>query len=594
MDLNTIWTERLKKIDFAFQPIVNIHTGAVYGFEALIRGTDACGFTNISDFFDAAYTDQILYKLDLELREIVVRKYVECIDIKGTKIFYNIDNRILEMPDYHPCNTKTLLDRYSVPGSHFVFEISEQHELLYNAHTAEILNHYKSQNYKIALDDYGSGYAGLRLLYHSDPHIIKIDRFFISFIDADIKKKLFISNIINMSHLMGITVVAEGVENENEYYACLDIGCDFVQGYLIQKPTTDMNELRRTYESMAIFTSRNKRSNTDDRKLISERMEKIPPLYNDTELWTLLDAFRKNKGMGIMPVINREGEPLGVIREEDLKHYLYSPFGKEILQNKIAGRSIDIFIQPCPMVEIRSTIDSILEMFSSQYNNEGLIVTEDGLFSGFLSAKSLLNIIYEKNLTIARNQNPLTKLNGNSVIAGYISQSLARDRIFKSFVYFDIDYFKPYNDRYGFRQGDRVILLLADILREIARSHPCFIGHIGGDDFFAGFDLVVYSNREVKEIVLDIIRRFSDGVKAFYDKDDLERGYILSKDREGNEKHFPFLTVSAVIVDVMESDKPILGDDLGQWIAEMKKYAKTSEDKLSTLLIDKELHSKPS
>ena len=77
--------------------------------------------------------------------------------------------------------------------------------------------------------------------------------------------------------------------------------------------------------------------------------------------------------------------------------------------------------------------------------------------------------------------------------------------------YFDFDNFKPYNDRYGFRQGDRTILLFSDILKKTSGANKFFAGHIGGDDFFAGFrigalDKVSIDNKIQRCIIRSLLK----------------------------------------------------------------------------------------
>lgn len=115
-------------------------------------------------------------------------------------------------------------------------------------------------------------------------------------------------------------------------------------------------------------------------------------------------------------------------------------------------------------------------------------------------------------------------------------------------MYFDFDNFKPYNDSYGFRQGDRVILLFSELLRTRTEYANRFAGHIGGDDFFMGIHGI-----SLKKAISDVsimVRQFRNDVESFYDTGAIERGYILSKDRDGREKAFPLMTISAVVLEL--------------------------------------------
>ncbi|MCD8476564.1 MAG: diguanylate cyclase [Sulfurospirillum sp.] len=102
---------------------------------------------------------------------------------------------------------------------------------------------------------------------------------------------------------------------------------------------------------------------------------------------------------------------------------------------------------------------------------------------GYLSSRVLLEMINEKNIVDAKDQNPLTGLSGNRIINEFVSTAMeSKEKVMMA--YFDFDNFKPFNDYYGFRKGDRAITLFADILRSAVGLEECLVGHVGGDDFF--------------------------------------------------------------------------------------------------------------
>ncbi len=245
------WYEYLETLDIAFQPILNIHTGKTYAVEALLRNYQEIGFKSIFSLFDQAYKENILYSFDIELRKKALKKFTQIDDFKNIKLFYNLDNRLFEMPNFTQGNTIKILKEYGIKKGNLCFEISERHEISNSCNMEKILEHYKSSNFCIAIDDFGVGHSGYKLLYDSVPNIIKIDRFFITDIQKDIKKKLMVRNITHLAIQLGIKVVAEGVETQDELLTCKDIGCHLVQGYLIQKPTTDTDKILKKYPAMA-------------------------------------------------------------------------------------------------------------------------------------------------------------------------------------------------------------------------------------------------------------------------------------------------------------------------------------------------------
>ena len=590
------WRGIVHALDYAFQPIVNIHSGICFGYEALIRNYEQAGFNNIKDIFDAAFNEQVLFSFELALREKAIEKFMHLKNHQKAKLFFNIDNRVILMPDYSTGNTTQILKRFGMLPSSICFEISERHEFDSYAHAKTILDAYKKQFYKIAIDDFGTGYSGLQLLYHSDPDFIKIDRFFISGIEDDSKKKLFLTKVLNLAHILGIITIAEGVETEKEFFFCKETGCDYIQGYFIQRPTVNLDEIYEQYDHITRISVQNKREKTYDHKLLQDQLEYIEPIYlHDsrtgqlTDMSIVFEIFRTNKNNSFFPVVNSHNEPIGLIKERDLKEFVYSRYGKDLLLNKAAGKTLVDFIAKSSIAEINMKIEKILEYFSMDEFSEGVLLTENGIYIGFLSARSLLKVLNEKNIAVARDQNPLTKLPGNTLINEFIEQALG-DRSKKYIlVYFDFDYFKAFNDKYGFRLGDRAILLFSDILKSTSTANRFFTGHIGGDDFFAGFIISGNEIFQTNSLIEYIINKFADDVISLYDSEDREKGYIISTDREGNIKQFPFMTISAAIINIPDEEINLTAEGLSLAIADLKKSAKNSENRMAFLtLINKD------
>jgi diguanylate cyclase (GGDEF)-like protein len=137
--------------------------------------------------------------------------------------------------------------------------------------------------------------------------------------------------------------------------------------------------------------------------------------------------------------------------------------------------------------------------------------------------------------------NPLTRLPGNISINKQIQKRLDENNIF-AFAYLDIDHFKPFNDKYGFSRGDEVIKVTGRLILNIVKNKQAqysFVGHIGGDDF-----VYIMNTDVIEETSAEIINAFNRIIQTFYDKEDRKKGFIQSKDRQGNIKDFSFMTVS--------------------------------------------------
>jgi len=167
--------------------------------------------------------------------------------------------------------------------------------------------------------------------------------------------------------------------------------------------------------------------------------------------------------------------------------------------------------------------------------------------------------------------NPLTKLPGNYSIESEVIRRINNGLEF-AIGYADIDYFKAYNDYYGYVQGDQVIHFLSLIILSTIRSLgnvDDFIGHIGGDDF-----IFLTSIDEVENICVQIVNLFDNKLQSFYNEEDYKKGYITTKDRRGNIQHFPLMRLSIVVTDNRRHKIKHYGQVV-EILASLKQYVKT-------------------
>jgi EAL domain-containing protein (putative c-di-GMP-specific phosphodiesterase class I)/GGDEF domain-containing protein len=575
------WQKCLAQVDYAFQPVVNIHSGICFGYEALVRNVQAAGFDAISAFFDQAHHDKVLLMVHRGLFKKATEKFRSIPWHRRVSLFYNLDNRLFGSDDYDLDAVIDALDSQDFDKGKLCFEISEQHEICRPLELTERLKAIRIKGIRIAVDDFGVGFSGLRLLYYSRPDYIKIDRFFIQHIAKDSEKRMLAGSIVSIAHQMGSIVIAEGVENEQEFYECRNIGCDMVQGYLIQRPDVDLGCLRQDHDDVRHLCERDKRNGGGkDASLIQAEIDYIQPIPCDAPATDILDAFKDDTTRTFFPIVNATNEPVGIIREASIKAFTYSRYGRFVLENQKFSNKIDELIARIPQVDMRMPIAHIMDIFSVNDCLEGLLVTNSGNYIGFLSAQSMLKILNEKKLALARDQNPLSNLPGNNCIFEYVSRTLRDTGSVYALVYFDFDNFKAYNDTYGFRQGDRVILLFSELLKAHTLSRDRFVGHVGGDDFFMGVKGVPLADVETE--IRTIARQFSTNVESFYRKEAVDQGCIQARNRDGEMKCFPLMTVSSVILELPEKMHRIYSpEEIGGLIARMKKAAKQSPDKLS-------------
>lgn len=169
---------------------------------------------------------------------------------------------------------------------------------------------------------------------------------------------------------------------------------------------------------------------------------------------------------------------------------------------------------------------------------------------------------------------PLTHLPGNTSIMEELQRQIDAKNEF-AVGYADLDKFKVYNDIYGFEKGDEVIRETARILikhvREMA-GEQSFIGHIGGDDF-----VFIAPDNLIDKICEKVIKSFDSKVPSFYKEEDVKKGYIVGKDRQGKEQRFGLLSISIGIVSNRAQGITHVAQ-IGEIGAELKKYAKSHDN----------------
>lgn len=142
----------------------------------------------------------------------------------------------------------------------------------------------------------------------------------------------------------------------------------------------------------------------------------------------------------------------------------------------------------------------------------------------------------------------------------------------RCFCYIDLDNFKPFNDTYGFRTGDRAIILFAELVKRKLADRAAFIGHVGGDDFFVSFKDQAHA--DVVEKMVRLRDGFAHRAESLYSTEHRDQGYIEAHDRQGVLRRFPLLSCS---IAVLQLPKPIVvgdSEELSRRIAMLKRQSK--------------------
>jgi EAL domain-containing protein (putative c-di-GMP-specific phosphodiesterase class I) len=220
------------EFSMAFQPVVDVSTGCIFGHEALVRGPAGQGAGTVLSRVEQP--NRYAFDQQCRVKAIELASQLYTLD-DDTKLSINF------MPNavYEPraCIRLTLATamRCKFPLDRIIFEFTEN-EQLDTAHVLNILRTYRDIGFKTAIDDFGAGHAGLALLTKFQPDIVKLDMELIRGIDRDFVKRTIVKNTIRMLHDLGIRPLCEGVETSEELCVLRDLGVELMQGYLLAKP----------------------------------------------------------------------------------------------------------------------------------------------------------------------------------------------------------------------------------------------------------------------------------------------------------------------------------------------------------------------
>ena len=220
-----------------YQPKFALDTGAISGFEALVRWQHPIrGLLQPIDFIDAI----ISHKLSLELFSQVATQIAEQLKIWQSlgfdqHICINADAAEFSNPEFFDV-VSNLLAQHQIEAHQLHIEVTESSLMKRHSNVKEQLNSLKALGVCLALDDFGTGYASLSYLQEYPFDFIKIDKSFISKITADKTQRAIVNAILALAEALDMQVIAEGIENEQQRDLLLAMGCQYGQGYWFGKP----------------------------------------------------------------------------------------------------------------------------------------------------------------------------------------------------------------------------------------------------------------------------------------------------------------------------------------------------------------------
>jgi EAL domain-containing protein (putative c-di-GMP-specific phosphodiesterase class I) len=383
-----------------YQPIVSLDNGSVIGYEALSRGPKDSILQSPDKLFAAAILHNRSWDLELLCRTKAIERAE---DIQKDKyLFINVDPHIFKDEKFKKGFTKEFLSRHNISPENIIFEITEKTSIEDYKSFRAALNNYVEQGYKIAIDDTGSGYSGLKMLTETKPHYVKIDMDLIRNIDEDTFKQALIESFVKLAEITNMKLIAEGIETEGELDTLINLGVYAGQGYFISRPAGTMLD---TPCHVKEFISRYNRLKNNNMEIhfgnsIGEIVKMDKPFETNTSCKELKAYFDSRESTGACIVNN--GFPVGLVMKHSIDSALATQYGVSVFMK----RPVSLVMDVKPMiVDYHTPVREVAKvaMARSQSNvYDYIIVTRENRYYGLVSIRSLLNYTIKLEYNYAR------------------------------------------------------------------------------------------------------------------------------------------------------------------------------------------------
>jgi EAL domain-containing protein (putative c-di-GMP-specific phosphodiesterase class I)/FixJ family two-component response regulator len=228
---------RRKRVTTLFQPIVWAKDLTIFGYEILTRGPAGSSFRNSDMLFSFAREAKLAWALEAIALEGALKR-LQQVDLGDRKFLLNLEAEMFEESEFR---IHEMVSYFAAHRGNFVFELTERAAIEDYAQFRELLDEFRKKGIEVAIDDAGSGYASLEAIAALAPDYLKITKSLVSTLADEPIKQDLVKMLVELGGKVGAKTLAEGIETEEEYVACRDLGIDLIQGYYFAHPQEDVH-----------------------------------------------------------------------------------------------------------------------------------------------------------------------------------------------------------------------------------------------------------------------------------------------------------------------------------------------------------------
>lgn len=229
-----------------FQPIISMNNGQTIGYEIFNRPPATSIFPTTEDFYDFIGQTQHIFTAERFSRKLSIQRFSQEVakkpEMNEKLVFLNIHPKVINDPEFRSGETLKMLEWYGLSPKQIILELTERESVKDYQKFEKVLYHYRSQGFRIAVDDAGTGYNSLKTIVYLKPEFIKLDKSLIRDIHQNTAQQHMVQLLLDYANKTGTQVIAEGIEQHEEFEYIHRAGVHYGQGYAIGKPHQELFE----------------------------------------------------------------------------------------------------------------------------------------------------------------------------------------------------------------------------------------------------------------------------------------------------------------------------------------------------------------
>lgn len=529
-----------------FQPIFGFSDGRYLGYEALVRGPEGSLVQTPFELFNAAAEQGLVVELNVVCIQEILRTFARK-QLPGN-LFLNVSPQLILQRGFSQERSWKFMKQIGLDPARVVIELTEDYPTFDFRLVQESLQLYRSMGFRMAIDDLGEGFASLRLWSELKPEFVKADKHFVVGIARDPVKVQFLRAIQHIAESCGSLVIAEGIENAEDFRVAKDIGIACGQGWFVGRPEEEPArspnaELARANADARLPVVPMPRLQARTEAKAQDFLRSVDAVAPQASLGELLERFALAPQLAAIPVLGPAGIQ-GVVSRSWLDHVVTLP-GTE----KTRARPCADFMDPVP-IRVEADLDigaltAILVESDARRLADGFVILSRGRYLGMGRSQDVMRSLQQAQVLAARYTSPLTLLPGQVPINEHLERLLRQPVAFSAW-FVEVDQMRGLNDGEGFKQGDALIHSAARLLESVCEPGLDFVGHVAGSRF-----VVLMQSEDWRERAERAVAGFPVLVREQVSPAVQARGYFVAKSRDGREDVRPLPKLAIGILPVL-------------------------------------------